>query len=346
MSGTMLVTGATGVVGTELLATARRAGWDAVGTSRRGGEGIVPWEMAGPAPAGLRRHWDVVVHTAARPRWNLPAGTAWRSNVEPVDAVAPLVSTGTRFVLLSTAYATGLHGSVESERLEDYRNTYEWSKAGAERRTRQRIGPAVVIRPPLVIGRRQDGVVARFTGLYSFLSAMTGSQLPVMVADRDSALDVVSTTDLAESCLREVDRPVDRERIVVLGGGSGVLSVGETLHLTESTLNEWRTARGIAPLGWPKLVPVETWYRLYRPMARRTFSPRQWRTLELLEPFIPYLTMPESVLGTPEATRVPVPAMADCVRRCTEYWIRTHPGAAARELRRWSAEAPIPSAVP
>src|SRR5215207_3516390 len=125
----MLVTGATGVVGSELVGSARRAGWEALGCSARGGSGgAVAWRMgAEPAPGALRREWDVVVHAAARPRWNLDPATAQESNVLPVAALEQVVGPRTHLVHVSTAYATGLRGDAGSPELADYRNSYEWS---------------------------------------------------------------------------------------------------------------------------------------------------------------------------------------------------------------------------
>jgi nucleoside-diphosphate-sugar epimerase len=325
------VTGATGVVGHETLVQARLAGWDAVGCSRRGGPGIIQWNLADEPPAELRRPWDAMVHCAARPRWNLPAHEAWQANAAPVEVVASLVGPDTSFILISTAYASGLTGSVESNDLDDYRNTYEWSKAGAERLVAERIGACTVIRPPLVVGRRAEGSVARFTGLYSFLGALTSSQLPALVADPQGRLDIVSTSDIADLCLAEIDRGQPPSGVLTMGAGNQTMDNRATMELIERRINRWRAHAGLAPLEWPPFISPEAWERLYRPMARRAFTDRQLRILDLLEPFIPYLSMAQ-----PLAANHLVAPMADCLERCVDYWLETHPAAARRELKPWS----------
>ena len=55
----------------------------------------------------------------------------------------------------------------------DYRNTYEWSKAHAERLARELFPQLTIIRPPLIVGRRLDGRAARFAGMYTILRGMT-----------------------------------------------------------------------------------------------------------------------------------------------------------------------------
>lgn len=334
--GTMLVTGATGVVGDDLLREARAAGWDAVGCSRRGGPGVEPWDLSGgPVPAALRRHWDVIVHAAARPKWTMPAEEAWAANVLPADRVAEIGSPDTHVVLLSTAYATGLTGSVDSADLADYRNTYEWSKAGAERRVREVIGPATVVRPPLVIGRRADGGVARFTGMYLFLHALSTSKLPALVADPGAALEVVSTTDVAACCLAAAAAgPPAAETVQVLGRGREAATVDQLFAVASGAFNKWRAERRLEPLEWPRTVSPEQWFRFFRPWADKALSDRQRRIIALLEPFIPYLSVAEPL---PVTWRVP--PLDDCMARCVLYWAERNPTLASRGLRSWSAEA-------
>jgi nucleoside-diphosphate-sugar epimerase len=288
----------------------------------------------GPIPAALRRHWDVIVHAAARPKWTMPAEEAWAANVDPVDRVAELRAPDTHVVLVSTAYSVGLTGSVDTADLADYRNTYEWSKAGAERRVRAVIGPATVVRPPLVIGRRSDGGVARFTGMYLFLNALSTSKLPALVADPDAALELVSTTDVADCCLAVADRPLPAVEVVeTLGRGRDADTVDHFFDVASDAFAQWRVARGLEPLEWPRMVRPEQWYRFFRPWADKTFSDRQRRIIALLEPFIPYLSKAE-----PLPVTWSVAPLEDCLTRCVRHWVERNPTLASRSPRLWAAE--------
>ncbi|WP_283133076.1 NAD-dependent epimerase/dehydratase family protein [Rhizohabitans arisaemae] len=335
-SGSMLVTGATGVVGAEIVRGAGAAGWDVVGCSRRGGAGSVSWDMMNEsAPAVLRRHWDVVVHAAASTRWTLPAVEAWRANVTPLDPLAELLGPGTHLVFVSTAWAIGLNGDVESPEVGDYRNTYEWSKAGAERTVRGRFGPATIIRPPLVVGRRSDGAVARFSGLYSRLTAITSGTLPALVCEKESPLEMVSSTDVVSCCLEvaAAGRPATTT-VHVQGRGLGAMTVGELIERTLRRLDRWRARRGAEPLERPRLLTPEQWYRFFRPLAGRVLTRHQQRVLDTLEPFVPYMSIPHSL-----AVTWPVEPLEDCLDRCVDYWADRHPDRACRELTPWKAAA-------
>src|SRR5262245_56531393 len=87
----MLVTGATGVVGHEVVARAQERGWKVVGCAASGGPGVVAWPMGqGPPPHDLAGPWDVIVHCAARPRFDLTPEDAYASNVIPLKALTGL----------------------------------------------------------------------------------------------------------------------------------------------------------------------------------------------------------------------------------------------------------------
>lgn len=336
-SGSMLVTGATGVVGTEIVREAAAAGWDVVGCSRRGGAGSVSWDMLEePAPATLRRHWDVVVHAAANTEWTLPAVKAWRANVTPLDSLAELIGPDTHLVFVSTAWVIGLTGDVESPELGDYRNTYEWSKAGAERIVRERFAPVTITRPPLVIGRRGDGAVARFSGLYSRITAFTVGKLPALVGEPDAPVEMVSSTDVTACCLAAAaaGRPV-ATTVHVQGRGPNAMTVGELIERTVHRLNHWRTGQGGAvPLEGPRLLTAEQWYRFFRPLAGRVLTVHQQRILDMMGPFVPYMSIPEHL-----AVTWPVEPLEVCLDRCVDYWAAHHPHLASREPKPWKAVA-------
>ena len=72
----VLVTGATGLVGTELIDQLREGGGiEVVGVSRRGSSktpDVIAWDMAvEPPPSQLRQSWDAIVNTAANTRWSM-----------------------------------------------------------------------------------------------------------------------------------------------------------------------------------------------------------------------------------------------------------------------------------
>lgn len=332
---TMLVTGATGVVGWELVQQARAAGWDVVGCSARGSDDAVAWRMGVEnPPTELDRPWDVIVHAAARPRWNLPPDEAVSSNLDPVAALTTLVSRGTHVIHISTAYAIGLRGDTRSSSLDDYRNTYEWSKAAAERSARERYA-ASIVRPPLILGRRSDGAVKRLSGLYSLLQASVTGALPVLVGDPDADIEVVTTCDVARCVLEAADRG-PAESPVVLGGGEHASTVKEVWDHSYSVLNEWRAERGKEELESPVFVTGDQWHRFYLPFARPHLSDIQLRTIDLLSEFIPYLS-PVGPLGVNRQ----VESIRSAVPTVVRAWAERLPGLATRKPRPWKIKEEV-----
>ncbi|MFE1802423.1 SDR family oxidoreductase [Streptomyces sp. NPDC059517] len=345
--GTMLITGATGVVGAELAEQARESGWQVTGCSARGGTGVTAWRMGeAPAPPELTGPWDVIVNAAARPRWNLPTARATAANVAPVGALAPLVGPRTHVIHVSTAYVTGLRGSAGSERPDDYRNSYEWSKAAAEREAVERYG-ATVVRPPLVIGRRSDGAVSRFTGLYSLIRSCVTGLLPAVVGDGEAFVETVTSCDVAacvldlardgrdgrDGCEGRDGRDGSGGQPVVLGTGEEACSVKELVEVEFGTLNTWRAARGCGPLETPTIVTPEQWDRFYLPFARPHLTARQLRAVELLSAFIPYMSTHEPIGVTRR-----VPPVRPALRTCVRAWADRHPRLAQGNPTPWVGE--------
>lgn len=331
----MLVTGATGVVGWELVQQARAAGWDVVGCSARGSDTSTAWRMGKePPPTGLERQWQVIVHAAARPRWNLPQDEAVSGNLAPVAALAPLVGRGTHVIHISTAYSIGLRGDTRSDSLHDYRNTYEWSKAAAEREARERYS-ASIVRPPLILGRRSDGVVRRRSGLYSLLQASVTGALPVLVGEPDAGFEAVTTCDVAK-CVLAIADGGPAARPVVLGRAEHAAPAGEIWDLAFASLNEWRVERGAGELEVPTFITPDQWNRFYFPFARPHLSDLQLHTIDLLSEFIPYLSRvdPIGVNWYVDPIEAALPAIV-------RSWAERLPGLAMRSPQPWTVKEQV-----
>lgn len=334
----ILVTGATGLVGLETVETLRLAGAnEVVGVSRARSavDGhTVSWDMAAEKPPSeLRRQWDVIVHSAADTRWTMTPSEATRANVNTVRALEPLVGSDTHFVYVSTAYSVGLRGSVDSDDIADYRNSYEWSKAHAERVVRTTFREFTVVRPPLIIGRTGDGRAARFSGMYTLLRAMTASMVPVVVAEPDAYLEVVPVDAVAAVLAEVADRGGNGETLTVAGGPNAP-SVEAAFELMTQGLNEWRQDRNLEPFDVPRLISRDSWDRFFLPFVKDELSPRQRRILELLSNFRPYLAIREPLRPTHQVEDVEA-AISVAVR----YWADAEQRQASQAPKPWTAVA-------
>jgi nucleoside-diphosphate-sugar epimerase len=332
----VLVTGATGLVGTEVVDQLRAAGiGEVVRTSRRGSPGdpdLVAWDMASePAPQRLDRAWDVIVNTAANTRWTMTLEEASAANVASVRRLGSLISGETHLIHVSTAYAVGLRGDVESPDPADFRNAYEWSKAHAERVARESFDRLTIVRPPLIVGRRSDGRAARVAGIYTVMRGATAGTVPAIVADPDAYLDAIPVDDLAALLARlAADPEAGDGAVLTIAAGSGAPRVETAIDIVVEALNRWRGSHGATPLEPPRLVSPESWNRFFLPFIREYLTLRQAKILELLGNFEPYLA-----LADPIRTDLEVDDVVSCLDLSTRYWADANPRVAALAPRPW-----------
>jgi nucleoside-diphosphate-sugar epimerase len=327
----ILITGATGLLGAELMdRLGEQDGAELVAVSRRGAPNVASWDMArDPPPAAITGRFDAIIHTAADTRWTMGLTEAIEANVATVQALAPLVASDTHVIHVSTAYALGRGGDGSSSDPNAYRNSYEWSKAQAERIALGLAERVSIVRPPLIIGRRSDGRAARFAGMYTILRGIASSVVPVVVAVPDAYFDVVPVDDVAEEVMAALH---DRDSGVVhtIAGGKTARPVAHCVEVITGALNAWRRERGLTAFDLPRLVSPDSWQRFYLPLAREHLSPRQEQILDLLSHFHPYLAVQTPL----EPTHV-IDCDDDCLAASVRYWADTHQRLAAQQPRSW-----------
>jgi nucleoside-diphosphate-sugar epimerase len=331
------LTGATGVVGSEVadLLARTRPDVEVTAVSYRGSaeRGIGGWAMgAEPPPAALARtRWDVVVHCGANVRWNLTPERAWEANVRTVEALRDVVGPSTRVVHVSTAYATGLTGDAGSADVADYRNTYEWSKAAAERVADKLFGPCWIVRPPLVVGRRTDGRIARYTGIYQLIRAGVTGLAPVVVGHADAQVELVAVDDVAAELVRRaLGDPPGETTPVTLARGAGAPTLREVMDTGYEVVDAWRAERGIAPLTRLRFVTPDSWDRFFLPMALEHLRPHQLAVLAGMSAFRDYFETTGAF--TPDIVVDPI---LPVLRRCIRRWADDHPSRAGGQPRPW-----------
>lgn len=332
----MLVTGATGVVGAELMEQLSLVdGLSVTGCSSRGdaSRSVVAWDMgAEPAPPDLAGvDWDIVIHAAARTRWTQTQAEATAGNIEPALALHQVVGPKTHLVFLSTAHVVGLHNRIGSPELEEYRNAYEWAKAQAEQHATDLASPLTIVRFPMVIGRRTTGSVQRYSGFYQVLSGLTSGLLPAFVGLPDAPVDLVPVDDIARIVVEAAAvRPTSTD-VITIGCGAAAPTADRIVQVTIGALNEWREERGVPALDRPPMIPPDRWERFFFPFAKQHFSPLQLRVVELFSVFHPYMSMAE-----PFAVNHQVPDPVPALVRSLHYWAEHNVRAASAIPTSWA----------
>ena len=317
---TLLLTGATGFVGTELLARflrdpgARivalvRADDDAHATRRLhatllGAFGAVqPYAARVRAVAGdlerpglgidpaLAEDIDEIVHGAASVSFELELERSRAINVEGTRRVLAFAAGCPRLrrlTYVSTAYVAGAHRGVFHE--DDYdvgqrfRNPYEQSKFEAEGLVRAAGAaglPVTIARPSIVVGDRHSGWTASFNVLYWPLRALAKGAYPILPARRSAPVDVVSVDYVADAICALHAMPRAAGGTFHLTAGDGASSIGELLDLAVARLECRR----------PPLVSPLLYRRLLHPLALRLSPRRRRRFLRATQTYLPYFAM-------------------------------------------------------
>jgi nucleoside-diphosphate-sugar epimerase len=219
---------------------------------------------------------------------------------------------------------------VSSADLGDYRNSYEWSKAHAERVARELYPTLTVVRPALIVGRRGDGRAARFSGMYTLVRGIATGTVPAVAADPGARFDLVPVDRLGDLVIAAADDPSTAGRVWTVAGGENAPTVSHAVDVIMDALNGWRVAHGQKALDVPRIIAPERWHRFFRPFARDHLTARHNTMLDLLSVYEPYLaaTVPLTATHT-------VDDVDGCVRDAVGYWADANPRLAGMSPVPW-----------
>lgn len=316
---TLLLTGATGMVGREVLAraaadprfdsvlclvrgdpgevqarlddTLRKAGGTPSPRVRAvSGDVVAPELGLGAARAGLREVTRIV-HCAASVSFDLPLEEAREINVHGTERMLALARTLPaleRFDAVSTAYVAGCRSDLvreaDLEHDAGFHNTYEQTKHASERLLRAAMAdlPIAVHRPSIVVGDSRTGRTGAWKVLYWPLKVIARGFLPIIPYDPEGTLDIV---------------PVDFVADAILALARDPATIGGTFHLAagpgrDTTMAEV-TDRVFRKLGRRPPVRVKPvwWRRVVRPALGAAPSRGLQRTLASGLVYRPYLEL-------------------------------------------------------
>jgi long-chain acyl-CoA synthetase len=311
--GDVLLTGATGFVGRELLARLLergdrrvhalvrapddRAADDRLPRHRRLSVWAADIERPGLGLDGRRadalaESVSTVIHCAASVSFSLGLEESRRVNVEGTRRMAELAErcAGSgdglaRFSYVSTAYVAGAHSGAFAEDDLDvgqsFRNPYERSKFEAERLLRERAAglPLQVLRPSIVVGDSRTGWTSSFNVLYPPLRAFARGAIPALPARRGAPVDVVPVDYVADSVERLAREGPDGT--VHLVAGRNATTVGRLMELA---------ARHFARPA-PPVFPPRVYRRLVHPLLLRRVDGVRREALRRMEVYFPYFSM-------------------------------------------------------
>src|SRR5215210_5053922 len=302
--GAVLLTGATGFVGREVLsrflargdrdvyalvradddraAAERLPGHDRLtavaGDIERSGLGL-----SEPTAERLHRDVSTVVHCAASVSFELPLDESRRVNVEGTRRMAAFARECERlerFTYVSTAYVAGEPGGLfrEDELAvgQSFRNPYERSKFEAELAVRSEGAdlPVQILRPSIVVGDSGTGRTSSFNVLYGPLKAFARGAVPAIPARRDAPVDIVPVDYVADRVHDLATRGPNGTFHLV--AGRNATTVGRLLEMSSEALGRAE----------PTVLSPRLYRRWVHPWLRR-----RYRGLRRMEVYFPYFAM-------------------------------------------------------
>ncbi len=310
--GTLLLTGASGVVGRALLP--RLGEWRVVslahsapvpGTGRvvRGDLTAPLFGLGGADYRRLAAEVDVVVHAAAV------------TDFTRVTEIGPTNVGGTRevaeFALAADAHLVHVSTAFLAAGAGDPHGAPALRYAAAKRAAEQVVehmvdadgGRATVVRPSIVIGDSVTGEIARYQGVYQVAAAFLRGQIPVAPVDSRWHLDTVPQDVVAEGIVGLLDGS-RAGQVVWLTAGQRALTLGSATDVLASL------AEGFGrPVCRPRFVPADTYDRLIAPVFLQALPARMRLAIGgLLHQLSAYMAVSEphptslAVLPDPAAT--------------------------------------------
>jgi thioester reductase-like protein len=231
----------------------------------------------------LRRDVTTVLHCAASVSFDLPLEEARSVNVEGTRRMLEFARTCDRlerFSYVSTAYVAGERGGLfrEDELAvgQEFRNPYERSKFEAELalRSEGRDLPLQILRPSIVVGDSSTGRTASFNVLYGPLKAFARGAVPAIPARRDAPVDIVPVDYVADRVHELATRGPNGTFHLV--AGRNATTVGRLLEMSSEELGRSE----------PAVLPPRLYRRWVHPWLRR-----KYRGLRRMEVYFPYFSM-------------------------------------------------------
>ncbi|MBB3084370.1 SDR family oxidoreductase [Geodermatophilus sabuli] len=323
---TVLLTGASGVVGRALLERLRDVEVVALvhrtpvtGPGTRSVRGDVAEPMLGldrRTHDRLAATVDAVVHCAAVTDFNRTDGSLHATNVAGTEHVAAFAArAGAVLYHVSTAF---VHTAVEGDRGRAALG-YAESKAAAEETLRASGVPHVVLRPSVVIGDSRTGEIAQFQGLHRVAAGIVTGIVPLIPFDASWPIDFVPADLVADAIACVVERRIDRGEYWITAGP-------RSLRLDEAVEVVVDTARDLGrTVDVPRFVAPELFDRLIGPVFLDALPGTVRRTVvRMLDFFAAYLqsgeTKPSSLTELEALGMRPLPDQRESLRAGVRYW--------------------------
>ncbi len=319
---TLLITGATGLVGSQVLTRMLRAdpamrAYALVRSESSGRDllreiGVLADRVI-PVRGDLRRRWlgvdyavrrlltrevTLVVHAAADTSFSRPLAEARAVNTEGTRELLSLcraIGSLRRYSYVSTSYVAGRALGLILERDNGVEpgwvNAYERSKYEAEKLVRGSSLDWVIFRPSTIVCDAVSGTISQVNAVHRALKVYNRGLASMMPGDRDDTLDVVPADYVSDAIARVTLDPRASGETLHLCAGAGAISLGELL---DAAYDLWATDPMWRRRGVERAVLADlATYTLFSNSIIETGDQRLASILQSLSHFIPQLALPK-----------------------------------------------------
>lgn len=274
----------------------RRVRW-VRGDASAAGLGLAP-----PAADEIAAETTEVFHAAASTEFDLPLEQARAVNFEgarQVCGLAERIARGGRLARLahfSTAYVAGtrtgrcLPEDLPPDRASAFNNTYERTKAEAERYLRARAGdlPITVLRPSIVVGDSATGRTYNFNVLYYPIKLIHRGALTHIPGYRTTTLDIVPVDYVCDAALALARDPAATGRTFHITADEDAIPLRRFLDIVVDLYNRER-ARLNQPLLSRVVIPGRLRWRFLSWAIGRRLAGRAKEQFQLFLTYLPYV---------------------------------------------------------
>ncbi len=227
-----------------------------------------------------------VIHSAATVRFDHSLEEARRINVEGTRRILDFAASAPRlrsFAYVGTAYVAGERKDLvrEDELVigQEYRNTYEQTKAEAEALVRARLSamPGVILRPSIIVGDSRTGVTSSFKMMYWPLKIYARRLWRTVPGYPDAVLDIVPVDFVSASVARLLfDEAAFGSTVHLCAGPHGSATIQQIAHRAAAYFQA-PEPRYVDPRFFFALVRPILFLALWGPRRRVLVSGRAYR---------------------------------------------------------------------
>jgi nucleoside-diphosphate-sugar epimerase len=258
----------------------------------------------------LRRETTHIIHSAGSTSFTLPITAARRANVDGSRNVldfarnCPALECG---AFLSTVYVSGKRcGDFAESDFGDaglgFVNSYEESKAEMEDMISAAMSdlPLILVRLSTVIGDSGTGRVTRFNTIHHAVRLLYSGLAPMIPGDPNEPVDIVSSDFVAEAVLHLVERAPRPGVFHLAAGRESSNTLGEIIDETMSAIATYRPQWRKRAVEKPLIVDLDT-YELFVKSVEETGNPVLREATRSIRTFAYQLAHPK-VFETDRAT--------------------------------------------